>query len=546
MRAKAELVWLVAILGAFGAVCFATLGLQSFDSGETITASRIIHPSYADTFTAYSTIERSGPLYYTLAWGWSHLFGLGEVALRSLSAIFGLGTIVAMFFAGRELFSKRAGVLAAALVACDPDVFWYSQEARSYPLFILLTATGLYFFIRALKRPSRGAYIGWAVAGALALCTHYFSAFPVGFEALWLLAANRRRIRAPLIASGAVLLVGLALLPLAIHQQRSGRGDVFTGVPVLERGASALVKFVAGEITSPSGVWVKLPLVARDVGLVALALFAAAIVVLFLRGRPTERRLSLAVGTVGGLAFLTPLALALAGQDYVEPRNLVGSLAPLLLLVAGGAEVAIRGLAARRTTRAVRLVPALALVAPLVVMVAAINAVPKLQRADWRAVSQAVRASGPARLVLTDPPGIGKSLTYFLGERLPSLTIARYPCGVTTRRIVTVSGFPARPGGHGFRLVSARQAGDRYTIAGYRSRHPVSLSRRDLRRLELIGPNARAFVDGPSSTRAGVDSPSCTGTGPANVSSPSRCSRGCSPFARSARPPPAPPGRTVM
>jgi len=114
VRARPELVWLGAIVTLAGVAYFATLGLQSFDSGETITATRIIHPSYADTFTAFSTIERSGPLYYTLAWGWSHLFGLGEVALRSLSAIFGLATIVVAFLIGRELFRRRVHIRSSS------------------------------------------------------------------------------------------------------------------------------------------------------------------------------------------------------------------------------------------------------------------------------------------------------------------------------------------------------------------------------------------------------------------------------------------------
>src|SRR5690349_18679548 len=86
-----------------------------------------------------------------------------------------LAAIVVAGRAARELFSKRAALIAAALVAASPDLFWYSQEARSYPVFIFLTATALYFFARALRRPSRGAFIGWAIASGLALATHYFS-----------------------------------------------------------------------------------------------------------------------------------------------------------------------------------------------------------------------------------------------------------------------------------------------------------------------------------------------------------------------------------
>ncbi len=342
-RACPELVVLGVLVALGAAVRFSTLGAQSFDSGETVTAARILHSSYAETFNAVATIERSGPLYYTVAWAWAHAFGTGEAALRSLSAVFGTATIALAFGAARELFSRRAALIAAALVALGPDLVWYSQEARSYALFIMLSTAALWFFARALRRPSRGALAGWAAASALALASHYFAVFPVAAEALVLVAVIPRDRRRPVIAAtGAVGLAGLALLPLAIHQEGTGRGNAFTNLPVLERGASATVKFLAGEGPSTSGEWTAMPILSRVGGLVALAVCAFAIAMLVRRGRRAERLGTWAVGAVAGLSFAAPLALALAGLDFVEPRNLIGSLVPLLVLAAAGLDVATR------------------------------------------------------------------------------------------------------------------------------------------------------------------------------------------------------------
>ena len=84
---------LLGITAVAAIVRFATLDLQSFDHDEAVTAARVIHPSLFDTLSVVGHSERSPPLYYVLAWGWSKLFGTGEVGLRSLSALFGTLTV---------------------------------------------------------------------------------------------------------------------------------------------------------------------------------------------------------------------------------------------------------------------------------------------------------------------------------------------------------------------------------------------------------------------------------------------------------------------
>ncbi len=484
----------MAIVAGFAVVCFATLGLQSFDSGETITAGRVIHPGYLDTFRAFAGSERSGPVYYSLAWAWSHLFGTGEVGLRSLSMLAGIGTIVAMYLAGRELLGRRAGVLAALLAACNPDVFWFSQEARSYPFYIFFSAVALYFFLRALKRPSRGAYVGWALAGCAGLATHYFSGLFTGIEALILVAAARQgERRRALGACGALALTGIALLPLAIQQERSGRNNAFTQVPVIERGASALVKFATGQLTHPSGSLVNIPMGARYAAPVILALFAASIFVLFRLGRGRPRRLAGVVAVVAGAGFAIPLVLALAGLDYVEPYNLDGALPLLLLLVAGGAALAADALKARTP---LRLAPAAVIALPMAAVIAAICTVPGMQRDNWRGLSQAVLASRPRGIVLVAPPEVGVTLSYYMGGAMPAVDSSSYPCGVQARRIIAVTDGPQNPPRYGYRLVAKRTVEGRWTVATYSAPRPLALDAKDIEGLGIVRGRHSALLDG--------------------------------------------------
>jgi hypothetical protein len=501
VRANRDLILLAAIVAAGAAARFLTLGLQSFDSGETVTVSRILHPSYTATLTAVASIERSGPLYYSLAWVWAHLFGTAEAAIRSLSALFGTATIVVAYLAAREVFSKRAALIAAALVAASPDLFWYSQEARSYPLFILLTTASLYFFVRSLRRPSAGSYAGWAIVSSLALATHYFSVFSIAPEALWLVLASRRRPARPLVATGAVGLSGLALLPLAIQQEGAGRANGFTSIPLVQRAGSALVKFAMGEGESTSGKWAATPPLARGLGLLALAGFAVAMAGVLARGDDEERRGAYAVGGIAAASFAIPVAAAYAGFDFIEPRNLLGSLVPLLVVVAAGADVWLRQLL--RAGGWLRVAAPLAVAVPFAAFILLTETTPALQRDNWRGLSEAVADSGRAGLVLTDPPAAGKPLNYYLHRVLPRLGRTKYPCGIRTRRIVTITrGKPEAAKGP-YRLASERTMPQHWTVAAYVAPRAEWIDTRRLDWLDLVhGTSAEARVDQARPARA--------------------------------------------
>ena len=95
---------------------------------------------FGDAMEAVGYSESAPPLYYALAWVWTQLTGTGEFGLRSLSALAGVATVPVAYLLGAELRGRRAGIVAAALVAVNPMLLWYSQEARGYALFALLCA----------------------------------------------------------------------------------------------------------------------------------------------------------------------------------------------------------------------------------------------------------------------------------------------------------------------------------------------------------------------------------------------------------------------
>ncbi len=111
---------------------------------------------------------------------------------------------------GARTVGKRAGAVAAALVALSPFMIYYSTEARGYQVMIaLLVASTL-----ACCGQSRAGGVGWWIAyGAFscaAMYTHYTVAFVLAGQALWALWSHPPARRGVLLAN---LGAALAYLP---------------------------------------------------------------------------------------------------------------------------------------------------------------------------------------------------------------------------------------------------------------------------------------------------------------------------------------------
>ena len=158
------------------------------------------------------------PLYYVLLHGWMTVFGTGDVAVRSLSGVFGLLTLPGVWFLGRRKGGPTLGWIAVAAVAISPFAVRYSDEARMYALVILLVTLGWLLVDdlvdRGLVSPWRvGALV---VVGAALLYTHYWSLWllaALGITALWNVWRNPDRRRPWTAILLALLLSGLAFLP---------------------------------------------------------------------------------------------------------------------------------------------------------------------------------------------------------------------------------------------------------------------------------------------------------------------------------------------
>jgi mannosyltransferase len=466
---------LLALTLLAAALRLSTLGQQSLWYDEAFTPVHVLRGSLGSTLHNVLHSENTPPLWYVLEWAISRVLGTGAVALRLLSALAGIATVPVAWAIGCELEGPSAGPPAAqrvrrvaiatgAFVAANPLFVWYSQEARAYGLFVLMASLALLCFLRALREPTTRRLAVFALMASLALLTHYFAVFLLVPMALWLLWGARAQLSRVLCVALAVpVLVGAALIPLILAQ--GGHGTQWIGEWALASRLEAIPQYyLTGYTGSALGHGVEL--------LVALAILAGVVHGLRCTLSPSEERGALIALSVAASGVLLPIVLALAGADYLAPRNLVAAMVPLSALLA----IVI---VARRTGWVGM---ALAGLVALLFLAFAVDVdlSPRLQRGDWAGVAKLLRASPRSRAITTVELGAAP-LEYYL----PPLANLARGSSVKVSEVDETGYAPlrksaGRPPAPGFHLVESR---DIHGLVVYRftSSVPVTISERVLR-----------------------------------------------------------------
>jgi mannosyltransferase len=494
--------WPLAALIALAAVLrLATLDQQSFWYDEAFTPVHVLHNSLGATLRGVVDHENTPPLWYLIAWADARLFGDGTLALRLPSALAGVLTVPVVWAIAQQLAGRRAALIAAAIVAVNPLFVWYSQEARAYGLFVLMSALAMLCFVRALDEPTPRRMAAFAVAGALALLTHYFAVFLLLGMALWLLRHRAQR-RMALVAVAPLAVVGLALLPLISAQ--GGHGTQWIGRWALSSRLQAIPQyFLTGYSGAPLGHGVEL--------LVALPILAgAALGAWRLSARPAQadtavsqspspgaspafasvarlRRATLIALSIAACGVLLPIVLAVFGADYLAPRNLVGAMIPLsvliavLLAAADSDPSAVQGAPAASALLRPGAALAATVVAAFAIVSVDVDLSPRLQRGNWRGVAHALGAAVGARAITTVELGAAP-LEYYLPplHNLPSRDSVRVSEIVETGYAPLRHG-AGRPPAPGFHLL-ARKEIDGLIVYRFVSSVPRLVSEAELRR----------------------------------------------------------------
>jgi hypothetical protein len=398
--------------------------------------------------------DKHPPLYYIMLHAWTRVLGDGDVPVRLLGVVLGGLAVLPAYGIGQRLGGRRAAGLGAFLLALNPFLIWYSQEARMFMPATTFLLAGLYGILllaepapvdersgvgRKVWRSAIGPAILTVLGLAAALYTYLFSALVLPVAGLWLvllafqgrgLPGHARRIG---MGFGSLVVVALLFLPLARNAWMVSGAESVPGRP-FEGAAQALGALLAiYALGWPRWAGNLSGIIAAAALLVAL--FGVAVPDRWLassspagpqggdsaarvsRGEPVVRRGGwfLAIGLAVPVA-LGGLLLARDRTVFAESRYLI-FLVPVLCLAWG------RGLAAVWTWRRGAGWVALGLVVAFTLAALPANWSSERRREAWRETAALVAAqASPNDALLVYPDYLRAALERYFNRPQPLFT----------------------------------------------------------------------------------------------------------------------------
>lgn len=361
--------------------------------------------------------EANMVLYYLFLYPWIRVAD-NEFWLRSLSAVFGALTIVAVYKLGKDFLSPKAGLVAAALLSIHSYHIRYSQELRSYTLVAFLVVLSTYAFLAMLEKPDRKAFQAlYVLSSALAIYAQVLAVFVLCSQWLALTPSRAKQFGILRILAIAASLSVLAA-PIAAVMFLEDKGQLhWVPRPTPARVVDVLLDMTgAGTLGSPHSVQnILLPALYAGTWILAFgSLF-------FLRQDSAETKKADGMAHFAtralALGFVSPIVAVIAisfEKPMLVPRYLLMCVPAAVLLAAQGLVTLEHRVARGRAVSSAILVAMLALACSAVRDYYASFAT---YGHDWRAVTN--------YMLSRQEPGDGAIFYTFSGHRVFDYYVAR-------------------------------------------------------------------------------------------------------------------------
>ncbi|MDE6138418.1 MAG: glycosyltransferase family 39 protein, partial [Candidatus Gastranaerophilales bacterium] len=107
------------------------------------------------------------PLYFFLLHFWMKIFGDSEVAIRSLSVVFGILTVPVVYLVSSKITTKTNSLIVCLFSAVSPLLVLFSAEARMYSMVVLLVMLSLNFLVDFEQKNDKKSLIKLAIVNLL-------------------------------------------------------------------------------------------------------------------------------------------------------------------------------------------------------------------------------------------------------------------------------------------------------------------------------------------------------------------------------------------
>jgi len=272
----------------------------------------------------------SPPLDYLLM---KPFLGLGsaDFIARFPAFLYGVAAIPLMFLLGRKIAGDEAAGFGSLLLAFSPMAIAYSQEARMYSLFLLLSLASYLCFMRLMEKPSLGSTATLSLINGGLVLTHYFGFVVLGMEAilgcLWAIRKGWKREYAWLLVSfGLPLLIFAPWVPVLAKQITSSGGQIGYALPAGKDFFKYLFNAFSVHTGGEEGAWYYF----------YILVFAAGLGIAI-----KEKKTSIVVLATGVVTVLLSAYVVNGVKPIVTTRNLI-FLLPLYLLVGAYALARLR------------------------------------------------------------------------------------------------------------------------------------------------------------------------------------------------------------
>ena len=225
-----RLLWLDKVPSAIGGdeLTYIVNAKAMFLTGSDISGAWNPLSAFIFNYPAYTTPQAELP--YFLFAPIVGFFNFSLLAARITEALFSIGSVVVIYFLGKELFGKRAGILAGFIAAINPWLIYAGRSSYEMTFAMFFYCLGLYLLLKL-----KGWQILWSIPVFYLAFYSYIATklifIPFVLTAIiycYFIVNKKQFLKQYLIVASLSVILVLVYAFVLMHSSSSRLGEIFT------------------------------------------------------------------------------------------------------------------------------------------------------------------------------------------------------------------------------------------------------------------------------------------------------------------------------